>query len=176
MRKKLGSRQRRAGARQRDACTCPPHCTVVLTGDGPLNDVPTLRIDCGHETAAYRGKVPHDLGQPPSQSSVSGGASLITVPEDRLTLCFNSLIQCAPADHVNESDDASSSQLIRVCVCTRAWLREVLEGLKVLEGFRGLVVARRTLVTAARHHPTRRDRQPSQSDAHTKRRSQHELV
>lgn len=156
----------------RDTRTCPPHSTVAVTGNGPPNDVPTLLIVGARRLSCER-EVHHDLGQPPSQSSVSGGAPLITVPEDRQTLCFNSLTQCASAVHVNESDDASSSQLIRVC--TRAWLREVLEGLQVLEGFRGLVVARRTLVTAARHHPTRSDRQPSQSDAHTKRRSQHEL-
>jgi hypothetical protein len=117
----------------------------------------------------------HDLGQPPSQSSVSGGASLITVTEDRRTLCFNSPTQRASAVHVNESDKVRSSQLIRARVCARAWLREVLKGLQVLEGFRGLVVARRTLATAARHRPTRRDRQPSQSDVHTKRRSEQQL-
>jgi hypothetical protein len=41
--------------------------------------------------------------QPPSHSSVSGGASLITVREDRQTLCSNSPVQCASAEHVNES-------------------------------------------------------------------------
>jgi hypothetical protein len=49
--------------------------------------------------------------QPPSHCSVSGGNPLITVREDRQTLYFNSLVQCASAVHVNERT------CVPVCVC-----------------------------------------------------------